>query len=168
MLIRVEIPIDAPGIDTLLRQAFGRKNEAELVRSLREDGLLTLGVVATDDEGTVVGYVAFSPVSVNGEERQWVGLAPLAVAESLRGQGVAKQLIYEGLDALNEFGYAAAVALGEAKLYQPLGFQQASHYQLACGGPETEPYFWVYPLGEDAVCNVSGKVDYASYFASCR
>ncbi|MDG6692880.1 hypothetical protein QCE80_15335, partial [Staphylococcus aureus] len=62
MLIRVEIPIDAPGIDALLRRAFGCADEAELVHALREDGLLTLGLVATDDEGQVVGYVAFSPV----------------------------------------------------------------------------------------------------------
>lgn len=50
MLIRVEIGIDAPGIDALLRRTFGRDAEAQLVHDLREDGLITLGVVATDDE----------------------------------------------------------------------------------------------------------------------
>lgn len=60
MLIRVEIGIDAPGIDALLRRTFGRDAEAQLVHDLREDGLITLGVVATDDEGQVIGYVAFS------------------------------------------------------------------------------------------------------------
>ena len=88
MLIRVEIGIDAPGIDALLRRTFGRDAEAQLVHDLREDGLITLGVVATDDEGQVIGYVAFSPVAVEGEELQWVGLAPLAVDERYRGQNV--------------------------------------------------------------------------------
>ncbi|SUG53696.1 acetyltransferase [Salmonella enterica subsp. diarizonae] len=60
MLIRVEIPIDAPGIDALLRRSFESDAEAKLVHDLREDGFLTLGLVATDDEGQVVGYVAFS------------------------------------------------------------------------------------------------------------
>lgn len=46
MLIRVEIGIDAPGIDALLRRTFGRDAEAQLVHDLREDGLITLGVVA--------------------------------------------------------------------------------------------------------------------------
>ena len=55
MLIRVEIGIDAPGIDALLRRTFNRDSEANLVRELREDGLITLGLVATDDEGHVVG-----------------------------------------------------------------------------------------------------------------
>ena len=101
MLIRVEIGIDAPGIDALLRRAFASDAEAQLVHDLREDGLITLGLVATDDEGQVVGYVAFSPVIVQGEELQWVGMAPLAVDESYRGQGLARQLVYEGLDSLN-------------------------------------------------------------------
>ncbi len=51
MLIRVEIGIDAPGIDALLRRTFGSDAEAKLVHDLREDGLITLGLVATDDEG---------------------------------------------------------------------------------------------------------------------
>ncbi|MCE1763646.1 GNAT family N-acetyltransferase, partial [Enterobacter hormaechei] len=48
MLIRVEIPVDAMGIDRLLRQSFETSAEAELIHQLREDGLLTLGIVATD------------------------------------------------------------------------------------------------------------------------
>ncbi len=87
MLIRVEIGIDAPGIDALLRRAFASDAEAQLVHDLREDGLITLGLVATDDEGQVVGYVAFSPVTVQGEELQWVGMAPLAVDEKLSRAG---------------------------------------------------------------------------------
>ena len=71
MLIRVEIPIDAPGIDALLRRSFESDAEAKLVHDLREDGFLTLGLVATDDEGQVIGYVAFSPVDVQGEDLQW-------------------------------------------------------------------------------------------------
>ena len=54
--------------------------------------------------------MAFSPVIVQGEELQWVGMAPLAVDENYRGRP-ARQLVYEGLDSLNEFGYAAVVVL---------------------------------------------------------
>nr|VUD30083.1 acetyltransferase [Raoultella sp. NCTC 9187] len=66
------------------------------MHDLREDGLITLGVVATDDEGQVVGYVAFSPVSVEGEELQWVGMAPLAVDESYRVRGLAASWCMKG------------------------------------------------------------------------
>ncbi len=60
-----------------------------------------------------MGCVAFSPVTVQGEELQWVEMAPLAVDEHYRGQGLARQLVYERLDSLNEFGYAAVVTLGD-------------------------------------------------------
>jgi len=163
MLIRVEIPIDAPGIDALLRRSFG-DDSAERVRSLREDGLLTLGVVATDDEGQVVGYVAFSPVTVAGEDKQWVALSPLAVDTAVRGKGIGKQLVYEGLDSLNEFGYGAVVALGSTELYQHLGFQPAARFGLHCAKPETESTFLIYPLADDALQGVQGLVEYAEHF----
>lgn len=87
MLIRVEIPIDAPGIDALLRRSFESDAEAKLVHDLREDGFLTLGLVATDDEGQVIGYVAFSPVDVQGEDLQWVGMAPLRLMKNTVDRG---------------------------------------------------------------------------------
>lgn len=165
MLIRVEIPVDAAGIDALLRHAFGRDDEADLVQQLREDGLLTLGIVATDEEGGVVGYAAFSPVDVAGEDRQWVGLAPLAVEESLRRQGLAEKLVYEGLDALNEFGYAAVVVLGEPAYYGRFGFKTAAQFDLNCRWPGTEAAFQVYPLAEDALSGVNGLVEYSAPFS---
>ncbi|HGE8439871.1 TPA: GNAT family N-acetyltransferase [Serratia marcescens] len=164
MLIRVEIPVDAAGIDALLRRAFGRDDEADLVQQLREDGLLTLGVVATDDEGGVVGYAAFSPVDVAGEDRQWVALAPLAVDESLRRQGLAEKLVYEGLDSLNEFSYAAVVVLGDPAYYGRFGFQPAAAYGLNCRWPDTENAFQVYPLAQDALNGVSGEVAFSAPF----
>ncbi|XTZ38924.1 GNAT family N-acetyltransferase [Salmonella enterica] len=164
MLIRVEIPIDAPGIDALLRRSFGGDGEARLVHDLREDGLITLGFVATDDEGQVIGYVAFSPVTVAGEELQWVGLAPLAVDEQYRGQGIARQLVYEGLDSLNEFGYAAAVTLGDPDFYSRLGFEKAAPYALRCRWPESEEAFLVHRLADNALGSVSGLVEYSAHF----
>ena len=164
MLIRVEIPIDAPGIDALLRRTFNGDAEAKLIHDLREDGLLTLGLVATDDEGQVVGYVAFSPVTIADEDRQWVGLAPLAVDEAWRGQGIGRQLVYEGLDSLNEFGYAAVVTLGDPALYQSTGFKNAAHFDLYCRWPDTETAFQIYPLADDALNGVSGRVEYHEHF----
>lgn len=164
MLIRVEIGIDAPGIDALLRRTFADEREATLVHDLREDGLITLGLVATDDEGQVIGYVAFSPVTVKGEDLQWVGLAPLAVDEAYRHQGIGRQLVYEGLDSLNEFGYAAVVTLGEPDFYARLGFEPAAHHNLHCRWPGTESAFQVHRLADNPFSEVSGLVEYHTLF----
>ncbi|BCQ33202.1 MULTISPECIES: GNAT family N-acetyltransferase [Erwinia] len=164
MLIRSEIGIDAASIDSLLRRSFPTSAEAELVQQLREDGLLTLGVVATDDDGQVLGYAAFSPVTLNDEDRQWVGLAPLAVDESVRRQGVGKQLIYEGLDTLNEFGYAAVVVLGDPAFYGPYGFEPAARHQLHCRWEGTEAAFQVYKLADDAFDGVEGRIEFSAPF----
>lgn len=164
MLIRSEIGIDAASIDSLLRRSFPTSAEAELVQQLREDGLLTLGVVATDDDGQVLGYAAFSPVTLNDEDRQWVGLAPLAVDESVRRQGLGKQLIYEGLDTLNEFGYAAVVVLGDPAFYGPYGFEPAARHQLHCRWEGTEAAFQVYKLADDAFDGVEGRIEFSAPF----
>ncbi|WP_323839393.1 GNAT family N-acetyltransferase [Photorhabdus africana] len=164
MLIRVEIPVDAAGIDQLLRKSFDTPAEAELVQQLREGGLLTLGVVATDDEGQVIGYVAFSPVDINGEDNQWVGLAPLAVAEEYRRQGIGEKLVYEGLDSLNEFGYGVVVVLGDPHYYRRFGFTLASEHQLHCQWPTCESYFQVYELADSSLADHQGLVTYSPHF----
>lgn len=163
MLIRVEIPVDAPGIDRLLRETFPTSAEAELVHQLREEGLLTLGLVATDDEGGVVGYAAFSPVTLFGEELQWVALAPLAVNSDYQHQGIGGQLVSEGLDTLNEFGYAALFVLGDPDYYARFGFTAAAQYQLSCRWPGTEQAFQVYPLTDSTPVS-GGTVEYSTPF----
>lgn len=163
MLIRTEIPIDAVKIDRLLRDVFGAK-EAELVAQLREDGLLTLGVVATDDDGDVVGYAAFSPVMVMGEDRQWLGLAPVAVDKRYQRQGIGKAVIFEGLDSLNEFGYTAVVVLGDPNYYNKLGFVKAANFNLHCQWPDCEEAFQIYLLCNESIDGVSGLVSYSEPF----
>lgn len=61
-------------------------------------------------------------------------MAPLAVDEKYRGQGLARQLVYEGLDSLNEFGYAAVVTLGDPALYSRFGFELAAHLICVAAG----------------------------------
>ncbi|PKH25857.1 GNAT family N-acetyltransferase [Enterobacterales bacterium CwR94] len=164
MLIRTEIGIDAAGIDALLRRCFDSEKEAELIQSLREDGKLTLGVVATDDEGQVLGYAAFSPVTIGGEDRNWVALAPLAVDSAWRGQGWGRKLVEEALDTLNEFGYAAVVTLGDPQYYSQRGFESAARHDLHCKWPGAEAAFQVYKLADDAFDGAHGRVEYDEHF----
>lgn len=164
MLIRVEIPVDAMGIDKLLRETFPTEAEANLVQHLRGDGLLTLGVVATNDDGEVIGYVGFTPVDVNDEDVQWVGLAPLAVNKAHQGQGIAEKLVYEGLDSLNEFGYGAVVVLGDERYYSRFGFEPAASHGISCQWPEQQAHFLVCGLENGEIGEHQGLVTYSSHF----
>lgn len=83
MLIRTEAPADILTIDRLLKHAFPTDAEANLVMRLRENGKLTLSLVACTDDGEVIGHALFSPVTLNGEDLSWQGLAPLAVHETI-------------------------------------------------------------------------------------
>ena len=81
-----------------------------------------------------------------------------------RGQGIGRQLVYDGLDSLNEFGYAAVVTLGDPALYGKLGFKPAARSDLRCRWPGTEAAFQIYPLADDALSGVHGLVEYSDHF----
>lgn len=70
MLIQVKIPINAPGINALLRRSFKSNAKAKLVHNLRKNSFLTLKLVATNNKSQVISYVAFSPVNVQGKDLQ--------------------------------------------------------------------------------------------------
>ncbi len=78
--------------------------------------------------------------------------------------GLARQLVYEGLDSLNEFGYAAVVTLGDPALYSRFGFELAAHHDLHCRWPGTESAFQVHRLADDALNGVTGLVEYHEHF----
>lgn len=90
--------------------------------------------------------------------------APLAVDERYRGQGIGRQLVYEGLDSLNEFGYAAVVTLGDPDLYRRFGFEPAARFDLRCRWPDSAEAFQVHRLADDALDGVHGQVEYSEHF----
>ena len=68
MLIRTEAPSDILAIDHLLREVSLDSVVADRVMKLRENGQRTLAIVACNDSGEVIGFVMFSPVTLNDEE----------------------------------------------------------------------------------------------------
>lgn len=154
MLLRTEIGIDAAGIETLLRREVPTHRLAAAVRKLREEGLVTLGVVATDDEGKILGYLAFSPVEVAGEERNWVVVSALVVTEELKNTALAKELLFEGLDSLNEFSYSAAVAYQQPEWFLQQGFQQAAQLHFE----HEQQTLVVYPLADQQALDTAAQL----------
>src|SRR5436190_20259107 len=116
--IRSEEPTDAVAIRRVLEAAFPTADEARLVDLLRASGRLGVSLVAEVD-GQIVGHIAFSPIQVDGESRDGVGvgLAPLAVLPDSQRQGVGSRLIREGLAACERAGAGFVVVLGWPEYY---------------------------------------------------
>lgn len=110
--------------------------EADIIERLREASALTVSLVA-DDEGAIVGHVAFSPVALEGTGR-WFGLGPVAVAPEHQGHGIGQALIAEGLAQLRAQGAKGCVVLGDPGYYARFGF--AHDPALAYPGPPPQ-YF---------------------------
>jgi putative acetyltransferase len=145
-------PIDSSdfsAIDALVAAAFGREDEARLVRALRAEApLLELGA----EDGALIGHIQFSRIWIEtgGARHPGAQLAPLAVTPGRQRAGVGGGLIHEGLARLKRAGETHVFVLGHADYYPRFGFsaQAAQAYQspwprpsfmfarLTPGGPE--------------------------------
>lgn len=128
MIIRSERPCDAEAIGAVVTAAFAQAlhasgTEAAIVDALRAAGALTISLVAEDEDGAVMGHVAFSPVTIDGRQIGWFGLGPVAVRPDRQRGGVGQALIRAGLDRLKAQGAQGCVVLGEPAYYGRFGFR---------------------------------------------
>ncbi|KGE01202.1 N-acetyltransferase [Rhizobium sp. YS-1r] len=127
MLIRTELPSDEDAIHELTATAFApmpysNGSEAPIIRALRSSGDLTFSLVAEED-GVVIGHVAFSPVTIDGVHGGWFGLGPISVQPERQHQGIGKALISDGLKRLKERGAAGCALIGNPEVYRGSGFE---------------------------------------------
>lgn len=127
MQIRPERPEDATTIRALTDAAFkgmpfSDETEAAVIDALRAAGALTLSLVATKGD-EILGHVAFSPVTINGEAGDWYGLGPVSVWPDHQRAGVGQALIREGLRRLQSLGAGGCVLLGNPAYYRRFGFE---------------------------------------------
>ena len=146
--IRTETAADVPAIEAVTISAFlnaphTSHTEQIIVGALRKAGVLTISLVA-DAEGTVIGHVAVSPVSISDGAAGWFGLGPLSVVPEHQSHGVGSRLMHEALHLLRERGAAGCVLLGEPEYYGRFGFQADPNHIL----PDVPPkYFQAISLG---------------------
>ena len=148
--VRPERPGDTAAIRRIADAAFSPMSfsdgsEGAIIDALRDDGDLTLSLVA-DDAGEVVGHVAFSPVRIGADHGGWFGLGPVAVRPDRQRQGIGSQLIHAGLATLKHQGAAGVVLIGDPAYYTRFGFANdglvsyldvptANVFQLILNGP---------------------------------
>lgn len=161
--IRPEQNSDIPQIFNLIKSAFettsySNQKEHLLVDALREAGALELSLVA-ELKGEIVGYIAFSEVTINHKKCSWFGLAPVSVHPDYQKRGVGSKLILEGLDRIKKSGAKGCVLLGEPEFYNRFGFKQLDQLKLEGVPPE---YFLGLTFQNDIP---SGNVNYHEAFA---
>ena len=127
MTIRDERTGDEHEIDQIITAAFANhphsdQREGWIVKRLRAGNALTLSLVA-DENGRLVGHIAFSPVQIDGASAGWHGLGPVAVRPEWQRQGIGSALIHAGLERLRKLGSNGCVVLGEPEFYERFGFR---------------------------------------------
>ena len=140
MILRPEREGDIDAIRTLTETAFRTAPHADgtehlIIDRLRAAGALTLSLVAEAD-GTIVGHVAFSPVSLSDGSRGWYGLGPISVDPARQGEGIGGKLIREGLERLKALGATGCVLLGDPAYYSRFGFAPDAKLTLDGVPPE--------------------------------
>ncbi len=142
MIIRIEDQDDIATIHALTAAAFAgmpfsNQTEPAIVDGLRDAGALALSLVAVIDDN-LSGHIAFSPVTINGQDVSWFGLGPVSVWPEIQRGGIGTALIKEGLKRLRAQGAKGCVLLGDPSYYGRFGFKSSP--ELTYPGPPME-YF---------------------------
>lgn len=130
MIIRPESRHDQKEIEQLTYLAFknhphhdigAEPTEQIIINKLREDNALTLSLVA-EDSHRILGHIAFSPITLNDQPTQWVGLGPMSVHPEYQRKGIGRSLIQQAFPLLQEMNVEGIVVLGDPNYYSRFGF----------------------------------------------
>jgi putative acetyltransferase len=163
--IRTEDHADLDAIRKVHVESFPTHLEAQLVDELRDSGRLRISLVA-EEEGKVVGHVAFSPVSL-ANTTDGAGLGPVAVRSAFRKRGIAEKLIRDGLARCNTLQFGFVVVLGDPHYYGRFGFVPAARWGLSDefrGGDA----FQAMELRSGAIPSEGGLVHYPPEFNAVK
>lgn len=100
---------------------YSEATEGPIIRALRAAGDLSLSLVA-EENGAIVGHVAFSPVAIDGMHDGWFGLGPISVEPTRQRRGIGRALIEEGLKRLKIRDAKGCALVGDPDVYRGSGF----------------------------------------------
>ena len=157
--VHIEAPHDHDGARRVLLDAFGQPQEAKLVDDLRRAGDIALALVAELDG--IVGFVAFSRLTLDNPNARALSLAPLAVSPKRQRRGVGRALVREGIARAGAAGHDALLVLGDPAYYSRFGFGPAPPCLTT---PYNGPHLQVLALSPRGA-RLSGMVRYPPAFA---
>ena len=133
MIIRQETQADIEPITEITKLAFenhpfSRNTEQFIIHALRTANALTVSLIAQID-GTVVGHIAFSPVSFTDGSENWYGLGPISVTPAYQKQGIGTSLVNQGLRLLKDADAQGVCLVGDPNFYKRFGFKSPDGLQ---------------------------------------
>jgi len=134
MMIRTEKESDIKIILEVTREAFknhplSQNTEQLIINALRDDGALTISLVAEMGE-KVVGHIAFSPLTISDGSRDWYALGPISVQPNFQRRGIGQALVREGVAQLKSLGAQGRVLVGEPEFYNRFGFKSSPGLEM--------------------------------------
>ena len=163
ILIRPETAVDIAAIEQVTIAAFDGKpysdqTEHLVVNALRAADVLSLSLVA-EVNGSVVGHIGFSKVTIDGKDLDWYGIGPVSVSPEHQKRGIGSRLIREGMTAIRELGAKGCVLEGSPDYYQRFGFKP--YIGLIYKGAPAPEYFMAFPFTIEIP---QGKVEFHRSF----
>jgi putative acetyltransferase len=127
IVIRNETDADLTTIADVTVAAFkslevSNHTEQFIIAALRAAKALTLSLVAEED-GRVVGHIAFSPVTISDGTQNWYGLGPVSVLPDYQRKSIGMALIREGLSRLKDLRAQGCCLVGHPEYYRRFGFE---------------------------------------------
>jgi predicted N-acetyltransferase YhbS len=102
-----------------------------------------LFVFTAEEDGTLVGGIAFSRLTFERDERTVFVLAPVAVATARQGQGIGQRLLSHGLTAMRDAGVDIVITYGDPNYYAKVGFMPISEADAPAPFPLKQPEGWL-------------------------
>jgi putative acetyltransferase len=163
LIVRSEVLEDCAAIRLVNEEAFGRRDEADLVDRLRAQGVVLASFIA-EAEGLIAGHILFSRMSIETIDKSVaaVALAPLAVIPKFQRQGIGTMLTAHGLDWLREQIEQIVFVLGHPDYYQRFGFSTDKARLIE--SPFNPKSFMALELKPNVLEGIRGKVRYPDAF----
>ena len=121
---------EGSAIGELARQLLSQTPERDLYCFLAEE------------DGRLVGAVAFSRMVFDGDDRTAFLLSPMAIVTDRHGEGIGQRLIAHGLAALRERAVDVVFTYGDPDFYSRAGFRQITGDFAAPPYPLGQPHGW--------------------------
>lgn len=139
-MIRNETQADVDAITGVTVAAFrtlevSHQTEQYILAALRAANALPVSLVAEED-GRVVGHIAFSPVNISDGSKDWFGLGPVSVLPERQRHGIGKELIAEGLQRLKALNAKGCCLVGHPEYYRKFGFRNVPGLSVEGVPPE--------------------------------